>query len=783
MSDNSNNKLPLRTPDLSNKNYTALAALFPNAVTETINENGEVVRAIDADVLAQEINTHVVSGKEERYQFTWPDKKNSVLLAKSSITVALRPCRDESVNFDNTENLYIEGDNLNVLKLLRETYLNRVKMIYIDPPYNTGNDFIYNDDFAGDADKFLDLDYQYDDYDNRMVQNLDSNGRFHTDWLNMIYPRLRTARDLLADDGVIFISIDDNELENLKKICNEVFGERNFVSLLTIIVKTEGRRYGAFAKTHENIIVYAKNYISATFNQIEVAGKDFSYQDNFGGFNLQELRNQNTRAFNSSNRPNLRYPFYVDITNPDNDGFCKVSVDAIPAYKEVNAIEINGNKSVWRWGKEKSRANQETELVARKGNDGIVRIYQKYRKLTEEPKTVWFGKEFISNKGTKEIQALLGNGIFDFPKPVALIQQLITIVANDDDIILDFFSGSSTTAHAVMQLNAEDGGKRKFIMVQLPDVCAEDSEAAKAGYKNICEIGKERIRRAGERIVSSNQFSVFREEMKRYGCVKLSRSDCLAESNGFNNGDLQDCEKASEGGTLFAFGSNETCGSVDSVKYSRRTRQEFKQGIPPLSGDSERFEGGTGDTASDMQQGWLPCRYGHFGSDATFKGNRQNAECPNFKTENCPLKTDNYLDIGFRVLKLDSSNMKDVYYTPQDIVSEIGSLQIDLDGFTDNIKPDRTAEDLLFQVMLDFGILLSSKIEKREIGDKTVFSVADNYLIACFDRVTDEIVTEIAKTKPYYAVFRDSSFYNDASLVNFEQIFRTYSPTTVRKVL
>ena len=754
-------KLPLHTPDLSNKNYAALAALFPNAVTETIDENGNVVRAIDADVLAQEINTHVVSGKEERYQFTWPDKKKSVLLANSPIAATLRPCRDESINFDNTENLYIEGDNLDVLKLLRETYLNRVKMIYIDPPYNTGNDFIYEDDFAGDAGEFLIRDKQYDDEGNRMERNLDSNGRFHTDWLNMIYPRLRIARDLLTDDGVIFISIANQEIDNMKKICNEIFGISNFIGIIDWESKTKCQNTKTAKRQLQNkqeyILVYKKQNKRYEFILEKTEQREYPERDSKGCFRYEQIGEMSASGIRGRNTM---------------------------VFSILGVLPKEGNQ--WKYGKETITEFDKRGDLEKIGD----KVYFRIREDDEEEKMMPFWSFLPKEIGTtetakSELKEIVGEHGFETVKPVNLIEKFIfhTCYPEANDIILDFFSGSATAAHAVMQLNAEDGGKRKFIMVQLPEVCAEDSEAAKAGYKNICEIGKERIRRAGERIVSSNQFSVLREEMKRYGCVKLSRSDCLAESNGFNNGDLQDCEKASEGGTLFAFGSNETCGSVDSVKYSRRTRQEFKQGIPPLSGDSERFEGGTGDTASDMQQGWLPCRYGHFGSDATFKGNRQNAECPNFKTENCPLKTDNYLDIGFRVLKLDSSNMKDVYYTPQDIVSEIGSLQIDLDGFTDNIKPDRTAEDLLFQVMLDFGILLSSKIEKREIGDKTVFSVADNYLIACFDRVTDEIVTEIAKTKPYYAVFRDSSFYNDASLVNFEQIFRTYSPTTVRKVL
>ncbi len=640
------NKLKMHTPNRADENFEKLAALFPNAVTETKDENGEVVRAIDKDVLMQEINTRVVDGKEERYQFTWPDKKKSVLLANSPITKTLRPNREESVNFDSTENLYIEGDNLEVLKLLQETYLGKIKMIYIDPPYNTGNDFVYEDDFRVASDKWSVVSGEYDGEGNRLVQNTESNGRFHTDWLNMIYPRLKLAKDLLTDDGVIFISIDDNEVANLNKICDEIFGGDNFIAEFVVVVKTEGRRYGGVAKTHEYTLVYCKDILKLSLNEIEVEGKNFQYTDEKGGFNLQELRNQNARAFNSINRPNLRYPFFVDTSHPNNDGFCQVSLSKKEGCDEVYPITVNGFESVWRWGKNEKAARQIEDLTARKGTDDIVRIYQKMRSLTEMPKTVLFDKQFISIKGTREIQELLGLGAFDFPKPINLIELFLKIATDKDSIILDFFSGSATTAHAVMQLNSEDGGSRKFIMVQLPEVTDEKSEAYKAGYKNICEIGKERIRRAGKKIKDEN-----------------------------------------------------------------------------------------------------------------------------------PLTTQN-LDTGFRVLKCDSSNMKDVYYTPD-------QLSVDsLFDYADNIKEDRSPEDLLFQVMLDLGVLLSSKIEETKIGGKKVFSVADGFLMACFDKdVTDEVITAIAKKKPYYFVMRDSSLASDSVATNFDQIFATYSPDTVRKVL
>ena len=635
----------MQTANKADENFKKLADMFPNAVTETIDENGGVVRAIDKDVLMQEISCKVVDGNEERYQFTWPDKKKAILAANAPINRTLRPCREESVDFDTTENLYIEGDNLEVLKLLQETYLGKIKMIYIDPPYNTGNDFVYEDDFAQSTDEYLANSGQFDDDGNRLVKNLDSNGRFHTDWLNMIYPRLKLAKDLLSDDGVIFISIDDNEIENLRKSCDEIYGESNFVAQLSVIVKTEGRQYGHFAKTHEYVLIYAKSINSVTMNEIKVTDGAFKYSDEKGGFNTIGLRNRAVRIFNSTNRPNLRYPFYVDINNKDEYGFSKVSTIPLDGWKEVWASVVDGLESVWRWGKETAEKNKD-ELVAFQGNDGEIRIFKKDRDLTTLPKTVWFEKELNSIVGTREVANIVGKGMFDFPKPLYLLKRIVEIASDEDSLVLDFFSGSATTAHAVMQLNAEDGGHRKFIMVQLPEKTDEKSEAYKAGYKNICEIGKERIRRAGAKI-----------------------------------------------------------------------------------------------------------------------------------KEESPMTTQN-LDVGFRVLKCDTSNMKEVYYNPAELEINL------LTDLADNIKEDRTPEDLLFQVMLDLGVLLSSKIESTTIAGKKVFNVEYNYLIACFDKdITDETIKAIAKQEPYYFVMRDDGFADDSVATNFEQIFATYSPDTVRKVL
>lgn len=489
-------KLKMQTANKADENFKKLAAMFPNAVTETIDENGEVVRAIDKDVLMQEISCKVVDGNEERYQFTWPDKKKSVLLANAPINKTLRPCREESVDFDNTENLYIEGDNLEVLKLLQETYLGKIKMIYIDPPYNTGSDFVYDDDYSQNEEDYISSSGQKTEDGERLFQNTETNGRFHTDWLNMIYPRIKLAKDLLSEDGALFISIDDNEVTNLTKLCDEIFGANSRIALICHKSRASVSNDKIISPNHNTVLFYAKS-----------------------------------RAVMESQRKMI-------------------------------------------------------------GLDPVLEGFD-----------------------------------------------------NDEDcLIMDFFSGSSTTAHAVMNYNAETNGRRKFIMVQLKEAVNEKSEAFQNGYRDICEIGKERIRRAAKKIAEENPKAQF--------------------------------------------------------------------------------------------------------------------------------------DGGFRVLKCDSSNMKEVYYNPAEYEPSLFS------RLEDNIKEDRTPEDLLFQVMLDLGILLSSKIEATTIAGKKVFNVEDNYLIACFDdNVTEEVITEIAKQKPYYFVMRDSSMANDSVATNFEQIFAAYSPDTVRKVL
>ena len=663
---NSELKLRMHTSNKADENFRKLAAMFPNAVTETINENGEVVRAIDKDVLMQEISCTVVDGNEERYQFTWPDKKKSVLLANAPINKTLRPCREESVDFDTTENLYIEGDNLEVLKLLQETYLGKIKMIYIDPPYNTGNDFVYEDDFAQSTDEYLANSGQFDEEGNRMVQNTESNGRFHTDWLNMIYPRLKLAKDLLTEDGLIFISIDENEIVNIRKLCDEIFGQAQFVAQITLLCNPKGRSQDKYVATcHEYVLIYSKSVLPSGSVSIPKTNDDIKADypladENGHPYRELELRNTH-RDFGRFNRPKLWYPIYV-LPNG------KVSLNKSENGIEVYPVWDDGFEGCWTWGQEK--AKKEINLLVGKKTSGRIKIYRKAYAHSDgvvavkQVKSIWNDNAFFTERGQAVMNQLFGAKakLFQSPKSIDMIKRCIMMSQVQDMYILDFFSGSATTAHAVMQLNAEDGGHRKFIMVQLPEVTDEKSEAYKAGYKTICEIGKERIRRAGQKI------------------------------------------------------RNEELG----------IRNE---------GDSSSL-----------------------------------------------LTPNSSLDIGFRVLKCDTSNMKEVYYNPAEYeVSLFSSLE-------DNIKEDRTPEDLLFQVMLDLGILLSSKIQVRseEVGMRSYsyFDVEDGYLIACFDKnIDEEVITAIAKQKPYYFVMRDSSMANDSVATNFDQIFSTYSPETVRKVL
>lgn len=703
-------KLKMQTANKADENFKKLAAMFPNAVTETINENGEVVRAIDKDVLMQEISCKVVDGNEERYQFTWPDKKKSVLLANAPINRTLRPVREDetvptgadsegkpycstgSVDFDTTENLYIEGDNLEVLKLLQETYLGKIKMIYIDPPYNTGNDFVYEDDFAQSTDEYLANSGQYDENGNRLVPNTESNGRFHTDWLNMIYPRLKLAKDLLGNEGIIAISIGFHEMCNLLKICQELFSDRQVFS---VTVKTSGGKpNGAFNISNE----YAIFAVPIDFVPVATESDMKDYASPYHGMNLA--------TFTQDERPNQVYPIYVSkndgvivgcgnslaqrITEKTYVGHAKDFIyDYTEAPKGTVAIwpvTNKGEQCVWRliperlmsdWKKgyikvvPTTSPNTKNKYAIQYLSGGIIEKIQtgevKTYQISSNPSvptieikdyktagagiaSIWDDKNFYTAKGNADIKRLFEKKVFSYPKPIDLIQYILQKTTLRDDLVLDFFSGSATLADAVMKQNALDGGKRRYILIQYPEKCEEGSEAARSGYKTICEIGKERIRRAGAKI---------KEEV-------------------------------------------------------------------------------------------------------------------GFAAQN--------LDTGFRVLKCDTSNMKDVYYNPAEYEVNMFS------RLEDNIKEDRTPEDLLFQVMLDLGILLSSKIQVRsvEVGMRSYsyFDVEDGYLIACFDKnIDEEVITTIAKQKPYYFVMRDSSMASDSVATNFDQIFATYSPDTVRKVL
>ena len=670
-------KMKMQSENLVDENVEKIGKLFPNCITEGKDENGQTTKFVDFDMLKQELSKFVVDGNDERYILNWAGKKQSILTANSPINATLRPCEEESVgkdgkagNFDS-ENLYIEGDNLDVLKLLRETYLNKIKMIYIDPPYNTGNDFVYNDDFATSADEYLQNSKSYDEEGNRMVQNLESNGRFHSDWLSMMYPRLKLARDLLTDDGVICISIDENEIQNLLKLCEEIFGNSNFIGNLIWKSKNGGGNDARFfASDYEYIVVFAKNADNVFLN-LDTEGEttiNYSYSDENGKYSLDRL-----------DKKALGYIASLDFPIYDRDGNEYWPEQPNPENKTAR----------WRWSKKLVEENYD-KLVFKDG-----KVYTKsYEKEGIKPRDLLYDTRFgRTQDGKKDVKKLFdGVAYFDFPKPVCLIKYLLKIISNEESKILDFFSGSATTAHAVMQLNAEDGGNRKFIMVQLPEKTDEKSEAYKAGYKNICEIGKERIRRAGKKI----------------------RDDIMS------------------GKILFQ----------EKGKHDPKS-EEFKKAM---------------EIAVDNLE--------------------------NNRLDSIYLEEKKLPDIGFRVLKLDSSNMKDVYYSSSD------TEQTNLLDLVSNIKEDRSPEDLLFQVMLDMGVMLSQKIEKRSIQGKTVYIVGEYdeenqpNLICCFDdNISEEVVTEIAKLKPIYAVFRDSSMSTDSMSVNFDQIFATHSPNTTRKVL
>lgn len=652
-------KLNMQTTNIVDENIKRIGELFPNCLTERLNDEGKPEVAIDFDQLRQELSKDIVEGAEERYQFTWPDKRNAIRLANAPTTDTLRPCREESVDFDNTQNLYIEGDNLQVLKLLRENYLGKVKMIYIDPPYNTGRNLIYKNNFISSYEDYMTNSGETDEIGNLLFVNSDANGRFHTDWLNMIYPRLKVSKDLLAQDGIIVLTIDDCEIETVTMIMNEVFGSENHLATVVIKNNPSGRStVKGFSINHEYALFYSKSD-SATLGRMKHSDEQVSRykeKDNTGFYEWENFRKNGTDS-DRMDRPKQYYPIVLNTQSnklkvPDmhwddrNKEYC---IDEVISANEIILLPKSGDgiEKVWKYGIDRTKSIIDDILV--KKQNGKYELYRK-KYLNDEgslPRTWWDKPDYSArDNGTRTLTNIFGPvKLFDFPKaPEAVKDSIIASNVQGDDIVLDFFSGSATTAHAVMMLNAEDSGRRRFIMVQLPEPSMKDSEAYKAGYKNICEIGKERIRRAGKKI-----------------------------------------------------------------------------------------------------------------------------------KEESPLTTQD-LDTGFRVLKLDSSNMQDVYYTP----AEFNEQKL----FDDNIKPDRTEEDLLFQTMIELGIELSAKIEKRSIAGKAVWSVSDGYLMACFDEeVNETTIKEIARQQPYYFVMRDSSLANDQVADNFEQIWEEYSKDTVRRII
>ena len=654
-------KLKMQSRDVVGGNVEKIAALFPHCVTERIGKNGTAELAIDFDKLRAELSNDALEDGEERYQFTWPDKRAASRLANEPVNLTLRPCREESVDFDTTENLYIEGDNLDVLKVLRETYLGRVKMIYIDPPYNTGNDFVYNDDFAQGKEDFEQNSGLFDADGNQtidpMQRNTEANGRFHTDWLNMIYPRLKVARDILSDDGVIFISIDDCEVENLRKVCDEVLGEHNFLAQLTWEKKyTIANDAKYFSATHDFILCYAKHidkFVIGKLPRTDEMNAAYKNPDNHpkGPWKATPLHAR------SGSNADFTYTFKNGVVFTPPSG-------RFSAYSAEKLKELDENNEIW-FGKDGLSTPSRKTFLCELKNDGVV------------PRTIIpFSEGGHNHEADEEVKSLMDGKLFTSPKPTKLLNLLLRIANCDREAtVLDFFSGSATTAHAVMKLNAEDGGHRKFIMVQLPEVTDEKSEARKAGYANICEIGKERIRRAGRQLV---------------GAQYIAPTSGRSESNDEN---LQS--------NLFGDGTD-------------------------------------GDNAGAMY-------------------------C-------APTSEKKSIDIGFRVLKLDSSNMEDVFYTPDKFEPSL------LDSLVDNIKADRSGEDLLFQVMLDLGIELSVGIRREAIGGKECWIVDEGYLIACFDKdVNETTIEEMAKLLPTHLVIRDASAANDNVLDNFDQIIESYS--------
>ena len=709
-------KMKFETPDLTSENIAKIAALFPNCVTEASDGHGGIKRAINFELLKQMLSLDVVDG-DERYEFTWVGKKAAIVEANKPIRKTLRPCVAESKDWDTTENLYIEGDNLEVLKLLQESYLGKVKMIYIDPPYNTGNDFIYADDFMRSQEEENEQMGMYDEDENRLFKNTDTNGRFHSDWCSMIYSRLMLARNLLTDDGVVFISIDDNEQENLKKCCDEVFGESNFVGKIAVVNNLKGRNDRKdIATCHEYILIYGKSEFAANGMPLtdEQKAQFDKVDENGSAYQLRDLRKRG-RPDRREDRPNMYFPIYYNLETK------KCSLVEEPNAVAIYPIRGDGSDGRWRWGKERVAANlailepRYSSIAKRWGIEHRVYLNPSLNpvNLDEEDtedterssksKSFWIGGELSNDVGRRQLKTIFGAAYFDYPKSIDYILNTIYMGSDSDSIILDFFSGSATTAHAVMQLNAEDGGHRKFIMVQLPEKCDEASEAYKAGYKTICEIGKERIRRAGEKIKSEIDV-VHKDDYA--ALVQSQQSNDQKVMTGFDS--LKSSGVLTEKGYTY---TDKDTKDISRITYSAEDPNDFYRFHP------------------------------------------------------------NALDVGFRVLKLDDTNMKDVYYAPDDYDQGM------LAGLESNIKEDRTDLDLLFGCLIDWGLPLSLPYSSEQIDGCTVHTYNGGDLIACFDaNIPESVVKEIAKRRPLRAVFRDSGFASSPEKINVFEIFKLYMP-------
>lgn len=643
--------LRMHSADLTARNIDQLAELFPAVVTETRDEHGEVKRAVDFDLLRQELSDHVVEGPQERYQLDWPGKREALFAANAPIAKTLRPQREESVDFDTTKNLFIEGDNLEALKLLQESYLGKVKLIYIDPPYNTGHDFVYNDSFARSSSEYLERSGQKDESGAGLKSNPESNGRFHSDWLSMMYPRLKLAKSFLADDGIIAVSINDNEQARLGQIMDEMFGPEAKIAQIVIQANKGGRDYLPLAQTHEYMLIYGKSGHSGIFD-LPRDSSELPLMDTEGPYEARELRNRNPK-FHRGNRPNLYYPFYVNPDLNDKNGYSAVSLHPRVGY-DIQALPLNsrGEDSCWRWGKAKAQeaitpdSPTSSQVVARQVRSGSWNVYEKHRPSTRKAKTIWDETEVRTEAGTREVRELFRSTVFDHPKPVDLIKKLLLISTTRSSIVLDFFAGSGSTAHAVMDLNCQDGGKRTFICVQIGEKGEAGRVESDSKLGSISQIARMRIKLAGDRLRKLN-----------------------------------------------------------------------------VSGSSS-------------------------------------------------------IDLGFRSLHIDTTNMADTLRTPDALT------QGELTGLVDNVKPGRSGEDLLFQVMLGWGLELNLPIAREEIDGREVFSVDDDALLACFaQEVTPSLVTSLAARKPLRVVFRDSAFATDSARINAEQVFAEISPSTDVKVI